>query len=359
MKVSDLRKYGRFYTNPAYMGVDGIFRRYFGLPDDHPVPLSVAHGVDFGHTFYPQDVKSFEPIHWSCNADMHARALAYKPSLLLPHPWVMVIDEAPPAASDRATLVIGPPPGPVNDERLFRLIEKSVGPDWSILVKARGAHQQSLRFWEERGLTPVTAGAPDAGFYGRLAAILASHRRIVGPTFSSALVFAASIGREVQLLRGFTHRTLEPRGYELEVDWASPRARAVVTAFAGGDQAEVRAISNRLLGADLAVDRPAKLNELYDAIGRLAGPFWMNPEIGFPPGAVRRALALAFRKPGLINAGMEAYLDRFRRSELSVMSVNEFDVWLNGKSPDNFQLEPVVRGRGGGVAGYAAEGYGA
>jgi len=316
----------------------------------------VAHGVDFGHSFYPYDIKSPEPIHWSCNEETHREALAYKPSLLLPHPWIMsVAKKELPVGS--GTLIVGPPPGPVNDERLYRLVEKLLDGDCSILVKARGAYQASFRFWEERGIKPVTAGAPDGHFYARLAQLLCQHRRIVSGTFSSALIFAASVERQVELLRGFVHRSLEARAYETEVNWASSRARGVVATFAGGDQAAIRRVSRQLLGADLEFDESTKLAELYRLIEKLKGPFWMDPDVASPSPWIRRALAALFQKPGLTNAGIGAYINRLRRRELAIMTVDEVDVWLTGKTPSNFDLQPVVTGRQDAAAGFAAEGY--
>lgn len=356
MKASDLRRYASYYTTTAYMGADAIFRAYFGLDADHPVPLSLSHGVDFGHSFYPQDVKALEPIHWSYNEDIHREALAYKPSLLLPHPWAMVTSgaEIPRGAG---TLIIGPPPGPVNDERLFRLVEPSLEGEVAVLVKARGAYEGSFRYWEERGIAPVSAGAPDGGFYLRLAQLLGQYRHIVGGTFSGALVFAASIGREVRLLRGFVHRTLEGREYEAEVNWAAPRAREVVAAFCGGDQPIVRRVARSILGADMEIDRTAKIDEMNRMIAALDSPFWMNPEIRFPPAWMRRRLASLFGKPGLMNAGLHDYLNRLHRRELAVMTVDEIDIWLNGRSPGNFELRPIVKSRKQAAAGLAAEGY--
>lgn len=356
MKVSALARYDRFYTNPAYMGVKAILRSYLGLDADHPVPLSVAHGVDFGHAYYPQDVISAEPIHWSCNEEVHRAAQAYKPSILLPHPWMMVTREMDLGAG-AGTLVVGPPPGPVNDERLYRLIEKSVGDDWAILIKVRGACEDSFRFWEERGVKPVTAGPSDDQFYPRLARLLGGYRRIVGPTFSSALIYAAAIGREIELACGFAHRTIERRDYEKEVNWASPRAREVVRAFARGDRGEVKRVADHILGGGLVFDTEAKVEELHALIRGLNHPFWRNSKVRFPPAAVRQRLATALGKPGLLNAGVSEYLARVARTHLAVMTVDEFDVWLNGKTPANFSLQPIVNGRKHGLPGQAAEGY--
>jgi hypothetical protein len=356
MNLHDLARYDRFYTNAAQMGVNAIFRDFFGLAPDHPVPLSVAHGVDFGHSFYPQDVLAAEPIHWSCNDDVHRQALAYKPSILLPHPWIMLSRQAE-VPEGKGTLIIGPPPGPVNDERLFRLIEGSLSDDSAILIKVRGAYRDSFRFWQERGVTPVTAGAPDDQFYPRLLQMLGSYRRILGPTFSSALVFAAAIGRQVDLVRGFTYRAVERRDYETEVNWASERARAVVGTFSRDDHAAKQRLASEILGGGLAFDRAAKIAELHALIASLPGPFWMNPAVRFPPPRVRRALATVLGKTGLVNAGLGTYYDRFRRADLAIMTVNEFDIWLNGKSPENFDLQPIVESRKNARPGLAAERY--
>lgn len=356
MKLQELARYDRFYTSPAHMGVRTIFRDFFGLRPDHPVPLSVAHGVDFGHSFYPQDVIAAEPIHWSCNEEVHRQALAYKPSILLPHPWLMLPGKAEMPVQE-GTLIIGPPPGPVNDQRLFSLIEGSLGSDSAILIKVRGAYKDSFRFWEERGVTPVTAGPADEQFYPRLRQMLGSYRRILGPTFSSALLFAASIGREVDLVEGYVYRVIERRDYEKEVNWASPRAREVIRVFTREDHAARQRLANEILGAGIALDKGAKIAELYRVIEQLDSPFWINPEVRFPPARLRRALATRLGKIGLVNAGLATYYDRFRRSDLAIMTVNEIDVWLNGKSAENFDLHPIVESRSLARPGVAAERY--
>lgn len=356
MRIDELARYDRFYTNAAQMGVNCIFRDFFALPADHPVPLSVAHGVDFGHSFYPQDVMAAEPIHWSCNEDVHRQALAYKPSILLPHPWMMLTEQSP-ALPGQGTLIIGPPPGPVNDERLYRLVEGELGDGAAILIKVRGPCRDSFRFWEERGVKPVTAGAPDEQFYRRLVKMLGSYRRIIGPTFSSALVFAAAIGRDVDLVHGFAYRTIERRDYEDEVNWASSRAREIVRVFSREGQAAKQHLAREILGSELVFDKAEKLDELRRLIAGLRGPFWMDPRVRFPPAPLRRALATALGKTGLVNAGLATYYHRFRRGDLAVMTVNEFDIWLNGKSPDNFSLQPIVESRKNARPGLAAERY--
>src|SRR5690606_239852 len=121
----ELRPYARLYRSAPRMGAATLFRQFFGLPDDAVVPLSVAHGVDFGHCHRPLDVTYVEPIHWSCNPAMHQAAADCKPSLLLPHPWTMHVAQRE-IGTGRGVLLIGPPPSPENDAALLELIRNDI-----------------------------------------------------------------------------------------------------------------------------------------------------------------------------------------------------------------------------------------
>lgn len=341
MTDADLRPYAKLYRSARRMGADTLFRRFYGLPEDAVVPLSVSHGVDFGHCRQPMDVTSVEPIHWSCNAAVHEHALACKPSMLAPHAWAMhVAGRERPAG--QGVLVIGPPPSPENDAALHRLIKDDIRPDWSILVKARGPYEGSMRFWEGAGLRPLTASGPDAAFYPRLAGFLGRFDTIVGCTFSSALVFAASIGKQVRLVHGFAYRFYETAHYETVVDFSSPCARAVVRTFAEGNRSAVEDLSRQLLGFDQIGRKDAAVQEFRALVSALRRPFWNDPACRIPY-RVREVAAMALGRPNILRAGLQDYLQHLRRTGTCVLRIDEFDVWLNGKSPHNFSLTPAPR----------------
>ena len=355
VKQLDLRPYSKLYFSSRYMGAATLFRRFYGLPEDTVIPLSVAHGVDFGHCHLPMDVTSVEPIHWSCNPFMLQAARQYKPSILVPHPWVMHL-----GGRDQFTgtgvLVIGPPPSPENDSALHALIKNDIRDDWAILVKARGAYQASMRFWETVGLRPLTASGPDNTFYSRLADLLGRFDTIVGCTFSSALVFAASIGKRVRLLHGYSYRAYENAGYETEVNLASERARAVVRTFAEEHHSVNQDLSRQLLGFDQVTRNGATVRELRSLVSGLKRPFWNDPSLRIPY-RIRESAAMALGKPKILRAGLRTYVEHVRRANICIMRINEFDLWLNGKNADNFSLTPTPYVRGVTEPGIAPGGY--
>ena len=356
MTPQELKPWSWAYYTARTMGEGRLLRAWLDLPEDYPIPLSVSHGMDFGHSYYPQDVKAPEPIHWAYNETMFDLARSYKPAIRLPHPFLLRTSGMSLPAG-KGTLLIGPPPGPVNDRRLFDLIKDGAGGGTTILVKARGAYRQSLEFWRDRGFEAVTlGGVPAADFYASLATMLARHERIVGVTFSSALIFAAAVDRRVECVSGFAHRSLEPRTYLNEVNFSSPVARRVVGTFLAGNQAAIRLAALEQLGADYLGDRTNKREELERLINTLQRPIWLDPGVAIPSVGIRLRLARLLRKPGLINAGIVNYMSRLRREELSVMEIDELDIWRNGLSDRNFQLTPVS-GTGNRRGGDAAEGY--
>lgn len=355
MTETDLRPYAKLYFNSRYMGAADLFRRFYGLTPDAIVPMSVAHGVDFGHCHNPMDVDSVEPIHWSCNSFMHHSASVFKPSILLPHPWVMHCQDMP-VPHGKGVLVIGPPPSPANDAALYELIRKDVRSDWSILVKARGAYQGSMRYWAERGLKPLTASGPDSNFYNRLFKLLSQYETIVGCTFSSALVFAASIGKHIELVQGYTYRAYETAAYEAEVNLCSSRASSVVQTFLKRDQTFIHDLSRELLGFEQGRDILKTVQEFQEIIAHLRRPFWNDRRLGLPY-ALREAVAMRLDKPKILKASLITYMQYFKRANTCTMTMNEFDVWSNGKNAKNFSLEPVLHIPGITEPGLAPDGY--
>ena len=337
------------------MGAADLFRRFYSLTPDAIVPLSVAHGVDFGHCYNPMDVDSVEPIHWSCNSFMHQSASAFKPSILLPHPWVMHSQDVP-VPHGKGVLVIGPPPSPANDAALYELIHKNVRSDWSILVKARGAYQGSMRYWAERGLKPLTASGPDSNFYDRLFKLLSQYETIVGCTFSSALVFAAFIGKSIELVQGYTYRAYEPAEYEAEVNLASSRASSVVQTFLKRDQPLIQDLSRELLGFEQGRDKKKIMGDFQEMIAHLHRPFWNDRRLGLPY-TLREAVAMHLGKPKILKASLVTYIQHFKHANTCVMTMNEFDVWSNGKNAGNFSLEPALHIPGITEPGLAPDGY--
>lgn len=83
-------QFSRIYKSAPQMGAGKILNSALNLPAVSAVPLSLSHGVDFGHCFQPLDINLIEPIHWSYNHNIHQEALHLKPSVCLPHPWLLI-----------------------------------------------------------------------------------------------------------------------------------------------------------------------------------------------------------------------------------------------------------------------------
>lgn len=356
MTLDDLRAHAWAYYTAPMIGADVQLRRWLGLARDFPVPLSISHGVELGQFHFPQDVTAPEPLHWSYNDIISTRAAAYKPVIEMPHPLLMEIESVELPAG-RGQLVVGPPPGPENDRNLLALIADRAGPDSRMLVKPRGHWRPSADFWAANGFAPVTASPGADGYFGPLVQLIAAAETVVGATFSSVLVFAAALGRRVELVPGFTHRTLEGASYLDEVDIDSPAMRAVVATFLSGNQQAIGVLARRLLGWHLLGQRAAKAEELRQALHRLRAPVWLDPAIRFPPARLRYWLARATRRPGLFNAGMGQLAARVRRRDLAVMEIDEFDLWANGPNDRNFRLTPLADRGERRRAGAALDGY--
>jgi len=356
MNLKDLQRYKSLYRLAAGMGAGRIFNQYFGFDEHRVVPLSVSHGIDFGHCFGPMDVNNIEPIHWSYNEKIYEQAVRVKPSLLAPHPWTMLVANKD-IPEGQGVLVIGPPPGLENDQALYELIKHDIRDDWSILVKQRGDHEKSMAFWREKGVGPVTAGGSDSDFYGRLYNLLSGYKTICGCTFSSALIFAASIGKRVDLVEGYWHRTYEVAEYASTANWESNQSKSVVKSFLSGNQQVIQNVSRALLGFHLCGNRPDQRAEFGMLIKGLHSPFHPSNEPSLVMKA-RLALALAFDKPGLLSLDMKAMQSRFFRNRKIVeMKINEFEAFANSPTPDNLMLTPTpyIKGRtepGAAVIGY-------
>lgn len=357
MNSALLTRAATLFSNAEYMGAADAMRRFLGLAPGAPVPLSVSHGVDFGHCHHPMDVDSIEPIHWSCNPAMLQRSRKVKPSILAPHPWAMLHGPATRSAPPRGELLIGPPPSPGNDQRLYEKVANRAGTDCTVLVKARGAFEQSIAFWQSKGFKTCTARGPDGSFYERLSALLGSHRRVIGCTFSSALVFAASIGCEVELITDYFYEVYEPGQYEDEVDLSSSAARETVRIFAAGNHAMTTEFARALLG----FEQLGRRAEIHDALNlelaALPRMFHVNARNPFPY-PVAAAGAFALRKPGLLRYSLKQAVESVRRKNMCVMRMNDIDVWLSGKRSENFRLTPIPFIQGVTIPGLAPDGYG-
>lgn len=325
------------------MGAARIARRYLGLAEDHPIPLSIAHGVDFNHLSVAMDVQAAEPLHWACNDSIHRRALPLKPSVLMPHPWLMLAAMKP-ARAGEGMLVIGPPPGRANDERLLACMQKAGIRPQAILLKMRGNLGESMNFWRSHGLETVTAGAPDVGFYDRLYDLLGTYESIVGCTLSSALFFAAAIDRRCEVLLDYSYMAYEVAEYTETVRFESDIGVRFTRQLAAGQSDDVKCIAEDVLGLRWLDGRDAMRIRLEESIRSLQYPLHVTRAGTAVTYHLRCALARATGRAGFLNRSWWDILPLRRREHVSVIDINEVDIWLHGANATNFKsrLIPYV-----------------
>lgn len=355
MNPNELIRYQSLYKASLYMGAARILRQFLGLEENAPIPMTLSHGVDCAQYRNAIEVESVEPLHWSYNRDIHETASRVKPSVMAPHAWAIVANGMP-RTPGKGVLLIGPPPSPENDERLFKLIANERLSEWTILVKARGEYEQSIRYWHRRGLRTITGGRPDENFHERLHTMLAEYETVVGCNFSSALLFAASIGRQVVLLRNYTWETYDASNFLSQIWLESPRARKLVRVFADGSLREKQDAARELLGFDMLGTPGRVRDDLNAAIHSLKRPFHHHPDSPIPY-RVAEFLTVAFRKPGFLRYSGAELVAMMQRQQVCILRMNDIDAWLNGPSDANCTITPVAFQKGVTQPGWAARGY--
>jgi hypothetical protein len=322
------------------MGSARILREYIGLEQTFPIPLSISHGVDMGHCMSAMDVHSAPPIHWSCNQSVHERAQSVKPSLRIPHPWMM-LKAGRSVRPGSGTLVIGPPPSKHNDSALLNGLKQAGIDTYDLLIKFRGTVDPSFAFWEGNGVKVVSAGLRDDYFYDRLFDLLECYEYVIGCTLSSALIFAAAIGRKCEVIGGFEYKAYESPNYVSMVNFDSPVVRQFAHLLSLANHKAVSNMALAFLGHDLLGNRTAHKEELISAIEDLKMPVHFSAASW----AIERSAVLMISKwlgkTGLIEHGIFHYLLRRVSRKVSLIKIDELGIWLNGLNEHNFQIEQV------------------
>ena len=327
------------------LGARDILAHYTELDPSQCEMIGIAHGVDGGQLAHAQDIDLPAPIHWAYNTDILNRATGLKPCLTLAHPWLLM-EHAPNPAPD-SVLVVGPPPGPLNDQALRNVLSEQGIEEFDILLKARGDLSASLSFWEHSGVGVVTAGQTDPGFYHRLAAIMCKYETVIGCSLSSALVLAASIGAKVRML-SVQIRYFETMIVNEIVTYGGALQRFAQLTAAEADEG-IFALANHLLGADLRLPQSDAREAVLDANAQaMRRPIYLKPDVRLK--RLRLAAATLTGRPGLLRrsfdlASLKMYLRR--REMVLKIKINELDVALHGANDMNLEYvpEPFVRGR--------------
>ena len=356
MNQSDLRRFAPLYHYARYFGADRILRRYVGLPDDYVIPLGLAHGVDLGLVSPCQDVLSAEPIHWAHNERVYRAALTVKAAVKLPHPVLLAI-AGKPRRLGKGTLVVGPPPGPVNDQRLLDILGLANRADTTILVKPKRHFERSIQFWQGKGFNAVTLADRGEPSYDRIVELFSDYDRIVGCTFSSAIVFGAAMGMDVELLKDFYCRTYETTEVAQCYSSRWDLAAEIVRPFANSNRAETTAVANQLLGSELLFE-PAEIRALLDlSIKELTEPVHFHAAYRPTMRRLVAEIAALTNQPGLLQYRLPELLRRRYRQYVYEHEANEVDAFLNGASDANLQLKKIRYVPGRTIPGDAIEPY--
>jgi len=334
----NLAKYTRRYKSCFYMGAAKILREHLGLPPSTAIPFSLAHGVDMGHCDRAIDVEGPEPIHWAYNQDILARSSPIKPCITLPHPWLLLADPSEPRG--KGTLVIGPPPGPVNDERLAKSLERAGVKDFDVLVKARGDAVRSSAYWKSRGKNTVTAGViEDQAFYEKLRRIFHRYERVIGCTLSSALFFASAVGLRCDVVLDYSYFAYETDDYRARVQFKGALGRDFVRHMVDGNVAETRELARTTLGEGYLAPAVTLRAQVEEAVRTLRSPVYV-PRGGPLERRVRMVVAQRTGRAAALDRSVRDFL-RPRPRTASLVEVNEIDIWRNGIDATNLFCEPL------------------
>ncbi|WP_028604260.1 hypothetical protein [Ottowia thiooxydans] len=339
------KRHSKFYESSAKMGAGKILNNSLRLPFDTPTPLSLSHGVDFGHCFEPLDVNYIEPIHWAYNKNIHREASKIKPSICLPHPWLLLCDNREAAAGERA-LVISPPPGKENDRLLLEKVRKNHDlRNVDILLKHRGDIEGSIDFFQNNGVGIVSAGEGDAEFYGRLLNLLSKYEKIITCNFSSAIIFASSLGKPIEFIEDYSYEYYDVENIYKFVNYESKIARGFILNFIEASDKTRTTLSKNILGSDFFDDSGIMQKSYFSALESIDFPFHHKKNIQ----PIRRFimdLGVNSSRRGVVRLG--SGLNQFSRSKKRVMRirVDELSVWKNGPSAKNltFELEKFIPG---------------
>jgi hypothetical protein len=343
-KNSSFDKFDRFqslYCSSRYAGAASILNRSFNFDIGHVVPLSISHGVDFGMCYGAMDVHQPEPIHWAYNDNIYRITKGIKPVIKLPHPWWFVVKDLKVPVGDRL-LLIGPPPGKINDERLLAIIKNNYElTQIDVLIKWRGPIDNTISFWNKNNINTVTAGPSDEDFYSRLFEILSRYEIIISPVFSSATIFAASIGKKVIFLKGYMCKFYDTKNYLQVMNFDSEIAKQIVSKFLYGSKSEIMAIAQSLLG--FTNEKIDDLKVRYtNLIAETTNPIFLQSH--FSP--ILCEIALRVRRPSIATLNFSKLKAMWSRSEVSELEIDELSVWENGLNDQNFNIRSLKYIRG-------------
>lgn len=360
MNISNLSDYRFLYGSSNRKGVSHIFNEYMSFDKDNIVPVSISHGVDFEHCYEPMDIYSREPIHWASNTRIYERAKKIKPCLLMAHPWSIIVNEKD-LIKGSGTLIIGPPPGMSNDQLLYDKIKKDIASDWAILIK--GGVKGSIQFWKEKGVKPITVGNDENNrFFHDLFYLLSSYRNIVACTFSSAAIFAASIGKKIIFIDGYEYTNYDTPEYLNIVNFESKYSKYVVSEFLNGTKDNVSDLARDILGFDLISQKEKAKYDYLNILSSLDSPIFCDTQNKILLYS-KIYLARKLSRPSFVNKSFVdlslSFKNRIIEDKKSVIvkTLDEISIWTEGRNESNFNVSYVPHEKGVTIPGKAVDGY--
>lgn len=356
MDQESLRRFAPFYVNARHLGADALLRRYLELPDDFIVPAYVSHGVDFGFSLNGFDIYKPEPIYWATNEHSARLAERHKPVIRMPHPFLLAA-WGQEIGIGHGSLVIGPPPGRENDRNMLSLLGGRDRDDLTILVKPHSGRIGSRDFWRGAGYRTVSlldAGPPS---YETMAALFGGFRDVIAGTVSSAVFFAAALGKPVSFLRGYRFRAYEGLNIFSIVDYRAKEARRNVRILVEGSREAATEMARAVLGEPYSRDRVGLRDRFLTKVAELELPVYCRHRLPRPLKRLVASAALRARRPSLLATSLPEFIRGRMTKSVLIIDIDEVSQWVDGWSDDNLRFDQVRYIRGEREPGTAVDPY--
>ena len=163
---------------------------------------------------------------------------------------------------------------------------------------------------------------------------------------SSALIFAAAIGKKCCTIEGYTYTAYDTPDYLSYINFNSLVATQFVDLMRRGEFAAASQLALELLGRGFLENRIEARERLCTSLADLQYPVYFPHGGGVVSRYVILKISKHFNKVGLLRDGLKGYVVRRAKNRIGIISINEIDAWINGVNSDNFsfKLVPYVRG---------------
>lgn len=323
------------------MGSGNILKSYLQLSDDFPLPLGISHGVDMNHLKEAQDISSIEPIHWCYNENIVKRAHGTKEYIRLPHPWIILKELNLKQSTSNELLIIGPPDGKTNNLNLLKSLKKKNIDKGHILIKQRGDIDNSKNFWINEGYGVVSAGYSDDKFYNRLFNLISQYEKVISCSMSSALIFAAALGKKCSVLEDFSMTTYELSSYSSFINYKGSVAPIIIEMMQNSADDDLVNFTENLLGISyLDTSRELK-NKLLSNIENLNFPIHHHAPRSIALKKFYETIAFRLKKPSLLQMTLIDILRSFTSPKVSLITKNEISIFLSGINDSNFSSSTI------------------